>query len=201
MPTRRLIVVFLTIGVLAAACSSDGSTEASEDPVTDDTTAESVAEAETTTTTLPDDGNTESLGNLTAQDGDLVEVHYVGTLDDGSQFDSSRERGTPFSFTVGTDEVISGFDEAVRGASVGDINTVRMEASDAYGEWSDENIVEVPYNPEQGDIAVGDQVYLTNGQPAVILEITETTVTLDVNHALAGEALTFEIEVLAVTRG
>lgn len=201
MPTRRLIVVFLTIGVLAAACSSDGSTEASEDPVTDDTTAESVAEAETTTTTLPDDGNTESLGNLTAQDGDLVEVHYVGTLDDGSQFDSSRERGTPFSFTVGTDEVISGFDEAVRGASVGDINTVRMEASDAYGEWSDENVVEVPYNPEQGDIAVGDQVYLTNGQPAVILEITETTVTLDVNHALAGEALTFEIEVLAVTRG
>lgn len=201
MPTRRLIVVFLTIGVLAAACSSDGSTEASEDPVTDDTTAESVAEAETTTTTLPDDGNTESLGNLTAQDGDLVEVHYVGTLDDGSQFDSSRERGTPFSFTVGTDEVISGFDEAVRGASVGDINTVRMEASDAYGEWSDENIVEVPYNPEQGDIAVGDQVYLTNGQPAVILEITETTVTLDINHALAGEALTFEIEVLAVTRG
>lgn len=201
MPTRRLIVVFLTIGVLAAACSSDGSTEASEDPVTDDTTAENVAEAETTTTTLPDDGNTESLGNLTAQDGDLVEVHYVGTLDDGSQFDSSRERGTPFSFTVGTDEVISGFDEAVRGASVGDINTVRMEASDAYGEWSDENIVEVPYNPEQGDIAVGDQVYLTNGQPAVILEITETTVTLDINHALAGEALTFEIEVLAVTRG
>lgn len=201
MPTRRLIVVFLTIGVLAAACSSDGSTEASEDPVTDDTTAESVAEAETTTTTLPDDGNTESLGNLTAQDGDLVEVHYVGTLDDGSQFDSSRERGSPFSFTVGTDEVISGFDEAVRGASVGDINTVRMEASDAYGEWSDENVVEVPYNPEQGDIAVGDQVYLTNGQPAVILEITETTVTLDINHALAGEALTFEIEVLAVTRG
>ncbi|MGI9528687.1 MAG: FKBP-type peptidyl-prolyl cis-trans isomerase [Acidimicrobiia bacterium] len=206
MPIRRLIVVFLTIGVLAAACSTDGSTDASEETVTEDTTAQDVPTPEATTTTgatttAPDDGNTEPLGSLTAQDGDLVEVHYVGTLDDGSQFDSSRDRGTPFSFTVGTGEVISGFDEAVRGASVGDINTVRMEAADAYGDWSEENIIEVPYNPEQGDIAVGDQVYLTNGQPAVILEITDETVTLDANHALAGEALTFEIEVLAITRG
>lgn len=201
MPTRRLIVVFLTIGVLAAACSSDGSTDASEDIVTDDTTAQDEAAAETTTTATPDEGTTAPAGNLTAQDGDVVEVHYVGTLDDGSQFDSSRDRGTPFSFTVGAGEVISGFDEAVRSASVGDTNTVRMESADAYGDWSEENVIEVPYNPEQGDIAVGDQVYLTNGQPAVILEITDETVTLDANHALAGEALTFEIEVLAITRG
>ena len=97
--------------------------------------------------------------------------------------------------------MISGFDEAVRGAQVGDINTVRMEASDAYGEWSEENVIEVPFNPEQGDIAVGDEVYLTNGQPAVILEVTDETVTLDANHQLAGEALTFEIEILAITRG
>jgi len=200
MHTRRLIVVFLIIGVFAAACSSAGSTDASEEPVTEDTTAQDAPATEATTTTAPDDGNTEPLGNLTAQDGDLVEVHYVGTLDDGSQFDSSRDRGTPFSFTVGTGEVISGFDEAVRGASVGDINTVRMEAADAYGEWTEESVIEVPFNPEQGDIAVGDQVYLTNGQPAVILEITDETVTLDANHALAGEALTFEIEVLAITR-
>jgi len=201
MPTRRLIVVFLTIGVLAAACSSDGSTDTSEEVVTEDTTAQSEPAAETTTTAAPAEGTTAPAGNLTAQDGDVVEVHYVGTLDDGSQFDSSRDRGTPFSFTVGTGQVISGFDEAVRGASVGDTNTVRMEAVDAYGDWSEENIIEVPFNPEQGDISVGDQVYLTNGQPAVILEITDETVTLDANHALAGEALTFEIEVLAITRG
>ena len=201
MHTRRLIVVFLTIGVLAAACSSDGSTDTSEEVVTEDTTAQNEPAAETTTTAAPAEGTTAPAGNLTAQDDDVVEVHYVGTLDDGSQFDSSRDRGTPFSFTVGTGQVISGFDEAVRGASVGDTNTVRMEAVDAYGDWSEENIIEVPFNPEQGDIAVGDQVYLTNGQPAVILEITDETVTLDANHALAGEALTFEIEVLAITRG
>ncbi|MCL1599460.1 MAG: FKBP-type peptidyl-prolyl cis-trans isomerase [Actinomycetia bacterium] len=130
----------------------------------------------------------------------MVEVHYVGTLDDGSQFDSSRDRGTPFSFTVGTGQVISGFDDAVRGAKVGDVNTVRMEAADAYGEWSETNIIEVPFNAEQGDVAVGDEVFLTSGQPATVLDVTDETVTLDANHPLAGEALTFEIEVLAVTR-
>lgn len=201
MPTRRLIVALLAIGVFATGCSSDGSAEASEDTVTDDTTAETVEETPSTTEAPPTSQENASGDGLVAQDDDVVEVHYVGTLDDGSQFDSSRERGAPFSFTVGTGEVISGFDEAVRGASVGDINTVRMEASDAYGEWSEENVIEVPFNPEQGDIAVGDQVYLTNGQPAVILEITDETVKLDANHQLAGEALTFEIEVLAITRG
>ena len=139
-------------------------------------------------------------GGLVAQDGDFVEVHYVGTLDDGSTFDSSRDRGAPFSFTVGVGEVISGFDEAVRGAGVGDVNTVRMEPADAYGEWSEDNIIEVPFNPDQGDIEVGDEVYLTNGAAATILEITEETVTLDANHRLAGQALTFEIEVLSITR-
>ena len=201
MPIRRIIVAVLAFGVLAAACSSDGSTDALEDTVTDEAAAQSSDET-TTTAAAPatTDADTSAPG-LVAQDGDIVDVHYVGTLDDGSQFDSSRERGEPFQFTVGTGEVISGFDEAVRGAQVGDINTVRMEASDAYGEWSEENVIEVPFNPEQGDIAVGDEVYLTNGQPAVILEVTDETVTLDANHQLAGEALTFEIEILAITRG
>ena len=138
--------------------------------------------------------------DLVAQDGDTVEVHYVGTLDDGSQFDSSRDRGTPFTFTVGTGQVISGFDENVRGASVGDTNTVRMEVADAYGEWSEENVLELPYDPSQGEVAVGDTVTLNSGQPAEILEVSAATVKLDANHALAGEALTFEIEVLGITR-
>ncbi|MDK1010335.1 MAG: peptidylprolyl isomerase [Actinomycetota bacterium] len=135
------------------------------------------------------------------QDGDVVEVHYIGTLDDGSQFDSSRDRDVPFSFTVGTGQVISGFDEAVRGGEVGDVRTVRIEPENAYGEWSEEKLVVVPFNPEQGDVEVGDEVFLTNGQPAIVTEVTAETVTLDTNHRLAGEALTFEIEILAITRG
>jgi FKBP-type peptidyl-prolyl cis-trans isomerase 2 len=203
MRIRSLIVVFLAIGVIAAACSSDGSIGASEDPVVDDATAQTTDETVDTSEAQDTDADTqtEAVSEFIAQDGDIVEVHYVGTLDDGSEFDSSRDRGEAFSFSVGSGQVISGFDEAVRGARVGDVNTVRMEASDAYGEWSEDNVREVPFNPEQGDVKVGDQVYLTSGQPAVILEVTDEIVKLDANHPLAGEALTFEIEVLAITRG
>ena len=191
MNTRRLAIVRFALAIIVAACSDAG---ASEDPV--DETPNEVAGADTDTAGSPAGGD-----GLVATDGDIVEVHYVGTLDDGSQFDSSRERDTALTFTLGTGEVISGFDDAVRGAKVGDVNTVRMEAADAYGEPSDEFIIDVPFNPEQGDIEVGDEVYLNNGQPATILAITEQTVTLDANHPLAGEALTFEIEVLSITRG
>lgn len=194
----RLVVLLAVLGLVAAACSS--SPDAEEASTT--TTAGTV-----TTVTTGDPGEQQDTSSgaaagegLVVQDGDVVEVHYVGTLDDGSQFDSSRDRGTPFSFTVGSGQVISGFDDAVRGAKVGDINTVRMDAADAYGEWSEANIIEVPFNPEQGDVAVGDEVFLTNGQPATVLEVTDETVTLDANHPLAGQALTFEIEVLSITR-
>lgn len=200
MSYRRLIVIIALLGVVAAACGNTGSdTDAgpdSTDAVVNDTPDSTDADTSTTVALRPAQS-----GDLVVQDGDLVEVHYVGTLDDDSEFDSSRERGTPFSFTVGTGQVISGFDEAVRGARVGDVNTVRMDAADAYGEWSEDNIIDVPFNPEQGDVKVGDEVFLTNGQPATVLEITDETVTLDANHPLAGEALTFEIEILAVTRG
>jgi FKBP-type peptidyl-prolyl cis-trans isomerase 2 len=200
MSFRRLIVILAALGVVAAACGN----ASSDTDVAPDTTEAVVSDAadtsrvdtSTTVATQPSPS-----GNLTAQDGDLVEVHYVGTLDDGTEFDSSRERGTPFSFTVGVGQVIAGFDEAVRGAEVGDVNTVRMEAADAYGEWSEENIIDVPFNPEQGDVNVGDEVFLTNGQPATVLEVSDETVKLDANHPLAGEALTFEIEILAITRG
>lgn len=190
MNYRRLLMLVAAVGVVVAACSStdtDAATTTTEATVTD-----------SSTTSTPQQSN--SNGDLVAQDGDTVEVHYVGTLDDGSQFDSSRDRGAPFNFTVGTGQVISGFDEAVRGALEGDTNTVRMEAADAYGEWSEENILDLPYDPTQGEIAIGDQVTLGSGQPATVLEVFDATVKLDANHPLAGEALTFEIEVLVITR-
>jgi FKBP-type peptidyl-prolyl cis-trans isomerase 2 len=174
---KRHLLVVIVVGALGlTACSSD------DDAATGDATAASTG------------------GGFIVQDGDLVEVHYTGTLDDGSIFDSSRERGTPLSFTVGTGEVIPGFDEAVRGLAVGESRTARMSPADAYGEWSEDRVVEVPYGPSQGDVAVGDEVFLNTGQAAVVLEVKEGTVVLDTNHELAGEALTFEIEVVAITR-
>ncbi|MEN8039883.1 MAG: peptidylprolyl isomerase [Actinomycetota bacterium] len=196
MRSRHITVLVLALGLLAAACSGAEAGDADAEAAGTTTTAVTDETPDTTSTTqdIPEEG-------FIVQDGDTVDVHYVGTLDDGSQFDSSRDRGTPFTFTVGTGQVISGFDEAVRGGKVGDVNTVRMEPKDAYGEWSEENVIEVPLNPDQDDVKVGDEVYLTNGQPAIVLEVTDETVKLDVNHQLAGEALTFEIEILAITRG
>jgi len=194
IPMRRsLILLALALGLLAAACgSSEGSSTTTA--VSDTTPVETATSTPATTQPAPEEG-------FTVQDGDLLDVHYVGTLDDGSQFDSSRDRGVPFSFTVGTGQVIGGFDDAVRGGKIGDVNTVRIEPNDAYGEWSEDNVIEVPLNPEQDDVEVGDTVYLTNGQEVVVLEVTADTVKLDANHSLAGQALTFEIEILSITRG
>lgn len=201
---RRFSFLVVAFALVLAACGGDdASTEAAESPseVADTPVEGSGDTGGDTGDQGTDDPAPSSDPSFVITDGDIVDVHYVGTLDDGSQFDSSRERGAPFTFTVGTGQVIAGFDDAVRGASVGDVTTVRIEPEDAYGQPSDENIIEVPFNPEQGDIEPGDEVFLTNGQPAVVLEVTEETVTLDANHPLAGEALTFEIEVLSVTRG
>ena len=133
------------------------------------------------------------------QDGDVVDVHYVLTIDDGSTVDSSRERGVPFSFIVGAGDVIAGFDSAVRGKQVGDVNTVRIEPADGYGEWDPSMVVEVSIAPSQEDVKVGDEVFLP--QRGIVLEINDGVATIDINHELAGEALTFEIEILTVTRG
>lgn len=197
MRSRHIVVLALVTALFASACGESSSEVDTTEAAADESTETSQALApETTTTTqaTPTEG-------FTVQDGDALEVHYIGTLDDGSQFDSSRDRGVPFAFTVGTGQVIGGFDEAVRGGKVGDVKTVRIEPADAYGEWSEDNVYEVPFNEEQGDVKSGDEVFLTSGQPAVVVEVTEETVTLDTNHALSGQALTFEIEILAITRG
>ncbi len=188
---RRILPLVVAVSLLVAACGGGDATDTT-------TTTEPSSDDTSTTTSLTSSPGDEG---FVVADGDVVDVHYVGTLDDGSQFDSSRDRGTPFTFSVGTGQVIPGFDDAVRGGRVGDVRTVRIEPADAYGEWSEANIIEVPFNPEQGDVQPGDEVFLTNGQQAIILEVTEETVTLDANHPLAGEALTFEIEILAITRG
>jgi FKBP-type peptidyl-prolyl cis-trans isomerase 2 len=191
MLKRHLILTVIAVALAAAACSSSDPA-----PVNDDATEA----PETTVASVEAEQTNDAGGTFMVQDGDLVEVHYDGTLDDGSTFDSSRERGTPFSFEVGTGQVIPGFDEAVRGLKIGESREVRIPPAEAYGARSDENIVEVPYGPDQGDVAVGDKVFLNTGQAAVVLEVKKDTVILDANHEMAGQALTFKIEVLSITR-
>ncbi|MEE8337939.1 MAG: FKBP-type peptidyl-prolyl cis-trans isomerase [Dehalococcoidia bacterium] len=132
-----------------------------------------------------------------ARDGDKVEVHYRGTLDNGEEFDSSAGRD-PLGFTVGAGQMIAGFDAAVRGMAVGETVTVHIEAAEAYGERRDDLIIEFPIDQAPADVAVGDRLQLSNGAPATVVAVTETTVTIDANHELAGETLTFTIELVSL---
>lgn len=132
-----------------------------------------------------------------AQDGDMVAVHYVGTLDNGTQFDSSYER-EPLEFEVGTDQVIKGFDDAVHGMAVGDKKTVRIPAEEAYGPVDEDLIFPVPIEEAPEDVAIGDEVLIDGVIYGRVTAISETEVTIDTNHRFAGEALTFEIELVSI---
>jgi len=140
---------------------------------------------------------------MAAQSGDNVKIHYTGTLDDGSVFDSSEGR-EPLGFTLGAGQVIQGFDDAVTGMEVGESKTVRIPANEAYGETRDDLILEMPRDqvPPDVEIELGMQlsVQQQNGQavPVTVVEITDETVKLDANHALAGKALTFALELVSV---
>lgn len=132
-----------------------------------------------------------------AKDGDSVAVHYVGTLDDGSEFDSSRGR-EPLVFEVGTDQVIAGFDSAVDGMTVGDVTTVRIPPADAYGEIDPELVFTVPIEEAPDDVAPGDEVLIGGVTTGVVSAVSLTEVTIDTNHRFAGQALTFEVELVSI---
>ncbi len=130
-------------------------------------------------------------------DGDQVKVHYRGTLDDGTQFDTSRG-GDPLEFEVGAGQLIPGFEAAVRDLAVGESATFRLEPQDAYGEPDPSLVVQVPAAAAPDGLAVGDRVMLGDGVPATVVAVTDQAVTVDANHPLAGQALTFEVELVAV---
>lgn len=138
-----------------------------------------------------------------ASSGNTVKVHYTGKLDDGTVFDSSRER-EPLEFTVGGGQVIPGFDEAVCDLEEGEATTVTIPPEEAYGPHQDDAIIEVPRTdlPDEIDPQVGMplQLQAQGGQvfPARIAAVEDETITLDANHPLAGETLTFEIELVEI---
>jgi peptidylprolyl isomerase len=135
--------------------------------------------------------------------GDVVRVHYTGTLLDGSQFDSSVGRN-PLEFTVGAGQMIAGFDAGVLGMAVGEKKTLQIDPDHGYGQSNPEAIIEFPRTnvPEGMEIEIGMQLNLQNeyGQPVpvVIMEITEEVVIMDANHSLAGKDLIFEVELVEI---
>ena len=135
--------------------------------------------------------------------GDTVKVHYHGRLTDGTVFDSSEGR-QPLEFEVGGGRVIKGFDEGVKGMEVGDKRTVEIPVVDAYGEKSEDMIIEFPKSqfPEDMSPQVGQQLMMSNGSgqsfPVTIMEVQEESVLLDANHPLAGQDLIFDIELVEI---
>jgi peptidylprolyl isomerase len=138
-----------------------------------------------------------------AKQGDKVLVHYTGTYDDGTVFDSSVER-EPLEVTIGTGMVIAGFDRALLDMEPGQKKMVNIPANEAYGPRAEELIAEIGRDRIPSDIPleIGQQLQLSlaDGGEAVVLivDLTDTTVTLDANHPMAGFDLNFDLELVEI---
>lgn len=139
----------------------------------------------------------------TVQKGNTVGVHYTGTLNDGEMFDSSEGRA-PLEFKVGEGQVIKGFDDAVLDMKVGDKKTVKIPVTEAYGERNNDMMVTVPRTdfPQDMTPEIGMELQMSDDQghvfPVVVAEVMDDSVILDANHPLAGQDLTFAIEVVSI---
>lgn len=133
-----------------------------------------------------------------ATTGNTVRVHYRGTLDDGTEFDSSAGRD-PLEFTLGGGQVIPGFENAIMGMSEGDTKTVTIPPDEAYGQANPGMVHEVPRSEIPANIPIHEGAMLSaadgqgNQMQLTVVEATDETVKLDANHPLAGKALTFEL--------
>jgi peptidylprolyl isomerase len=138
-----------------------------------------------------------------AKSGDTVKVHYTGTLDDGTEFDSSKGKD-PLVFTLGSGEIIPGFNKAVEGMLLGEKKTIGITPEDAYGPRNEQMVQDVPRNmlPEDMEPAIGMplQAQGPDGQTVnlTVTAVAEESIVVDGNHPLAGQTLNFAIELVAI---
>jgi len=138
-----------------------------------------------------------------AKNGDNVQVHYTGTLEDGTVFDTSRSR-SPLQFTLGEGRLIPGLEEAVTGMNRGDAKKVTIPPDKAYGQQRDELIVNMDRTQLPADVqpVVGQRLEITQANDQNVLvtvtDVTDSSITLDANHPLAGKALVFELELMEI---
>ena len=136
------------------------------------------------------------------KNGDTVSVHYIGTLNDGSEFDRSRE-GSPLRFKVGSGQVIPGFDKAVFGHEAGDRFSVTIPAAEAYGEKQEQLLFSVPMDQVPPSIKpqAGMMLHVATDQGELevsVHQVTDTHIVLDANHPMAGKDLTFALEIVSI---
>ena len=136
--------------------------------------------------------------------GKVCKVHYIGTLNDGTEFDSSYKRGEPMEFVCGVGMMIHGFDEAVANMAVGEVRDIHLTPAEAYGEADPNQIftAQIAMLPGSEELSAGDQVMLYDnmGRPfqATVAAKDDVTITFDANHEMAGKELNFKIELIEV---
>ena len=135
--------------------------------------------------------------------GDTVRVHYTGTLEDGSRFDSSVG-GDPLEVTLGAGSLIPGFESALMGMAAGDSKTITIPSGEAYGAYDESRVQEVERAriPDEIELEIGRQLQAVVGDGQTlnmtVVAMSEETVTMDLNHPLAGEDLTFVLELVEI---
>jgi peptidylprolyl isomerase len=138
-----------------------------------------------------------------AKSGDTVRIHYTGKLSDGTRFDSSEGRD-PLEFSLGSGQVIPGFDNAVDGMAIGDSKTVTIPPDQAYGPKHDQLVQDVPKSALPDDLTPEVGMRLQSRAPdgrtmhLVVTDVADDKITVDGNHPLAGEELTFDIKLVAI---
>jgi peptidylprolyl isomerase len=140
-----------------------------------------------------------------AKSGDIVRIHYTGMLTDGTKFDSSKER-EPLQFEVGAGKVLPGLDKQVVGMSVGDVQTIKIPAEEAFGQHDPHKIQKVPRSnvPADLDVRPGTQLQAqsSGGTPMTIsvVDVNSEEITVDANHPLAGRDVVFEVELTEIVK-
>ena len=140
----------------------------------------------------------------TVTNGDNVTLHYKGTLEDGTEFDSSYERGEPMTVETGQGALIPGFENALIGMSEGETKTVTLAPEEAYGPRHEDRTTSVPREvfPDEIDLTEGAQVPLQAPDGTTFLATVttsgDTNIDFDLNHPMAGKPLTFEVKVLTI---
>jgi len=141
---------------------------------------------------------------MTIKKGDKIKVDYEGKLEDGIVFDSSEKAGKPLEFEVGSGQLIKGFDDTVIGMKKGEEKEVKLKPEDAYGQPNPQLLKKIPKEqlPADKELKPGMILGLSlpNGakMPAIIKEVTDKEITLDLNHPLAGKTLTFKIKIIEI---
>ena len=192
-----LVVLCLAVTLFTAGCTDDAGTSPVVIPIESDVT-------DIDTSAPVDETPASSLPGISGA-GDYVEVDYTGTLADGEVFDSSVGL-EPLGFVLAGGSMIPGFDAAVHGMAVGETKTVDILSEEAYGEWTEEMILEIPRDiatEEEEPPVAGETIYLFSGMgfvPVTVLEVTDEAMIVDANHQLAGEDLSFEITMLKIVK-